>query len=41
MPTFIKEIIASLLDKDANNRADAESLLLKDEIKPYIRKIIK
>jgi serine/threonine protein kinase len=37
---FIKEIIAKLLDKNPETRLDAEELVLKDEIKPYIQKII-
>jgi NIMA (never in mitosis gene a)-related kinase 1/4/5 len=37
---FIKEIITNLLDKNPENRADASDLLIKDEIRPYIIKII-
>ena len=37
---FIKELIARLLDKKPENRPDAEELLSKDEIRPYILKII-
>jgi serine/threonine protein kinase len=40
VPPFIKEIIAKLLDKNPKNRPDAKGLLNKDEIKPYIQKII-
>ena len=37
---FIKEVIAKLLDKNPESRLDAQELLLKDEIRPYIQKII-
>jgi eukaryotic-like serine/threonine-protein kinase len=37
---FIKELIARLLDKKPENRPDAEELLSKVEIRPYILKII-
>jgi serine/threonine protein kinase len=37
---FIKEVIAKLLDKNPETRLDAQELLLKDEIRPYIQKII-
>ena len=37
---FIKEIIAKLLDKNPESRPDAKGLLIRDEIKPYIKKII-
>jgi eukaryotic-like serine/threonine-protein kinase len=40
VPTFIKEIIAKLLDKNPETRPDAKELLIRDEIKPYIEKII-
>ena len=37
---FIKDIIAKLLDKNPENRPNALELLNKDEIQPYIEKII-
>ena len=37
---FIKQTIAKLLDKNPESRLDAQELLLKDEIRPYIQKII-
>jgi serine/threonine protein kinase len=37
---FIKEIISKLLDKNPKNRPDAKELLFKNEIKPFIQKII-
>ena len=37
---FIKEVIAKLLDKNPESRLDAQELLLKDEVRPYIQKII-
>jgi serine/threonine protein kinase len=40
VPPFIKEIIAKLLDKNPETRPDAKALLIRDEIKPYIEKII-
>jgi serine/threonine protein kinase len=40
VPPFIKEIIAKLLDKNPETRPDAKELLIRDEIKPYIEKII-
>ena len=38
---FIKEIISKLLDKNPENRPDAQELLIKNEIKPYFNKIVK
>ena len=40
VPRFIREIIAKLLDKNPETRPDAKELLIRDEIKPYIEKII-
>ena len=37
---FIKEMITKLLDKNSETRPDAKELLNKDEIKPFIQKII-
>jgi serine/threonine protein kinase len=37
---FIKEIITKLLDKKPVNRPDASDLLIKDEFRRYIIKII-
>ena len=37
---FIKEVIARLLDKNPETRPNAKELLLKNEIRPYIEKII-
>ncbi len=37
---FIKEIIAKLLDKNPENRPEAQELLNIDEIQTYIHQII-
>ncbi len=37
---FIIEIIAKLLDKNPANRPDASDLIIKEEFRPYINKII-
>jgi serine/threonine protein kinase len=37
---FIKEIISSLLNKNPENRPEAKELLVKDEILPFIQKMI-
>jgi serine/threonine protein kinase len=37
---FIKEIISKLLNKNSENRSDAQELLVDEEIRPYINKII-
>ncbi len=37
---FIKEIITQLLDKNPETRPDAQVLLNKVEIRPFIHKII-
>jgi NIMA (never in mitosis gene a)-related kinase 1/4/5 len=37
---IIKEIITNLLDKNPENRADASDLLINEEFRPHIDKII-
>ena len=37
---WIKDIVDALLDKNPDNRPDTEALIIKDEIKVYIEKII-
>ena len=40
VPPFIKDIITKLLDKNPETRPDTKELLIRDEINPYIKKII-
>jgi serine/threonine protein kinase len=37
---FIKEMIAKLLDKNPETRPSAKELLIREEFRPYIVKII-
>ena len=37
---FIKEIITALLDKDAKTRPDAQTLIDREEIQVYVKRII-
>jgi hypothetical protein len=37
---YIQEIVAGLLEKNPENRLDAEALIIKEEIKVHIDKII-
>ena len=37
---FIKEIITALLDKNAKSRPDAQTLIDREEIQVYVKRII-
>ncbi len=37
---FIRELIKILLDKNPDSRPDAETLVYRSEIRPYIQKVI-
>ncbi len=40
VPELIKEIITILLEKNPEKRPDAKTLINRDEIKTYIKKVI-